>query len=271
ASVDLAEDAELLELMAQAGFYGVFLGIETPDTDSLEVTRKFQNIRKPLVEACNTINQAGLLVYAGFIIGFDAERSGAGERIQAFIEETTIPQPMLGILQAIPNTNLWHRLEQEQRLLAGTDGKEVKDQNSLMNFVPTRPTTEIAQEYVEAIWKMYEPQKYLRRCFEQCLRINPNPNLQQNMYFPPGKGIKLIAQVILRQGLQRKEIRAQFWKQLWAIIQKKPQFLNMYLGLCAAGEHFWEYRLLTRERITQQLGFDPLNKSKIMEKELIAV
>lgn len=77
ASVNLAEDAELLDLMSKAGFYGVFLGIETPDQDSLQVTRKLQNTRNPLIEACRTINQAGLMIYAGFILGFDGERTGA--------------------------------------------------------------------------------------------------------------------------------------------------------------------------------------------------
>ena len=267
ASVNLAEDAELLELMGKAGFYGVFLGIETPDQDSLQVTRKLQNTRNPLVEACNTINQAGLLIYAGFIIGFDGERAGAGERIRAFVEETGIPQPMLGVLQALPNTALWQRLQQEQRLLEGVGAVEVGDQNSLMNFTPTRPLAEVAEEYVEALWALYEPKNYLKRCLQQCLNITINPQLQQNVYFPPGKGLRLVAQVIWHQGIRRAEIRAQFWQQLWAIARTKPQFLNMYLGLCAAGEHFWEYRALARERITQQLGYDPLIETTSPERK----
>jgi radical SAM superfamily enzyme YgiQ (UPF0313 family) len=143
ASVNLAEDDELLSLMAEAGFYSVFLGIETPDQDSLQVTRKLQNTRNPLVEACRKINAAGLLIYAGFILGFDGERSGAGERIQAFVEETSIPQPMLGILQSLPNTALWHRLEKEGRLITETGNA---NQTTLMNFLPTRPLEEIASE-----------------------------------------------------------------------------------------------------------------------------
>jgi radical SAM superfamily enzyme YgiQ (UPF0313 family) len=267
ASVNLAEDTELLDLMAKAGFYGVFLGIETPDQDSLKVTRKSQNTRHPLVEACRIINKAGLLIYAGFIIGFDGERAGAGERIREFVEETSIPQPMLGVLQALPNTALWQRLKQEQRLLEGLGAVEIGDQNSLMNFKPTRPMTEVAKEYVDALWAMYEPKNYLRRCFQQCLNINPNPRLNQNMYFPPGKGIRLVAKLIWHQGIRRPAIRAQFWKQLWIILRTKPQFLNMYLGLCAAGEHFWEYRALARERITQQIGFDPLAQTASPERE----
>jgi len=258
ASVNLAEDTELLHLMVEAGFYAVFLGIETPDQDSLQVTRKFQNTRNPLLEACGKINEAGLLIYAGFILGFDGERSGAGERIQAFVEQSSIPQPMLGLLQALPNTALWNRLKGEQRLLEGVGVTEVGDQNTLMNFIPTRPVAEIAREYVEGFWMLYEPTNYLRRCFEQCLNIVPPAGRKQTMHFAPGKGLRLVAQLIWHQGWRRSEIRAQFWRQLWVIVRTKPQVLNMYLGLCAAGEHFWEYRALARERLTQQLSYDPL-------------
>ncbi len=106
------------------------LGIETPDEDSLKVTRKLQNTRSPLVEACHKINQAGLLIYAGFILGFDGEQAGAGERIQAFVEVTSIPQPMLGVLQALPNTALWQRLQREARLhhADGVGAVEVGDE-----------------------------------------------------------------------------------------------------------------------------------------------
>lgn len=273
ASVNLAEDAELLQLMVEAGFYAVFLGIETPDQESLQVTRKYQNTRNPLVEACRNINEAGLLIYAGFILGFDGERAGAGQRIQAFVEQTSIPQPMLGILQALPNTALWQRLTQEQRLQEASrvGGVQTGDQNTLMNFMPSRPVDEIAREYVEAFWTMYEPEKYLRRCFQQCLNITPNPQVHQNLYFPAGKGLRLVAQLIWHQGIRRPSIRAQFWRQLWTILRTKPQFLNMYLGLCAAGEHFWEYRVLARQRITEQLGYDPLTETASPEPEPLLV
>lgn len=256
ASVNLADDAELMTLMVQAGFYAVFLGIETPDEGSLKVTRKLQNTRSPLVEACHKINKAGLLIYAGFILGFDGEQAGAGERIQAFVEVTSIPQPMLGILQALPNTALWQRLQREERLhhTNGVGAVEVGDQNSLMNFTPTRPIVEIAREYVQANWTMYEPKNYLKRCLEQCLKITPPPGKRQNMHFPLNKGLLLFARLIWHQGCRRSEIRVQFWQQLWIILRQKPQFLSMYLGLCAAGEHFFEYRALAKERINQQLN-----------------
>ncbi|WP_427160245.1 B12-binding domain-containing radical SAM protein [Aliinostoc sp. HNIBRCY26] len=273
ASVNLAEDEEMLQLMSEAGFYAVFLGIETPDQDSLQVTQKLQNTRNPLVEACRKINEAGMLIYAGFILGFDGERPGAGERIQAFVEQTNIPQPMLGILQALPNTALWNRLQKEQRLLEnqGIGGTEVGDQNTLMNFIPTRSIDEIAREYVEGLWTLYEPRNYLRRCFQQCLSVGVPSKRKQTMQFSPGQGLRLVAQLIWHQGLRRPEIRWQFWQQLWTILVKKPQVLNMYLGLCAAGEHFWEYRALARKRITQQLGYDPLKVSVLPEPELMLI
>jgi radical SAM superfamily enzyme YgiQ (UPF0313 family) len=270
ASVNLAEDAEMLQLMNEAGFYAVFLGIETPDQDSLQVTQKIQNTRAPLIEACSKINESGLLIYAGFILGFDGERPGAGERIQTFVEQTNIPQPMLGILQALPNTALWHRLRAEQRLIEGHNGiVEVGDQNTLMNFTPTRSIDEIAKDYVEGFWELYEPSHYLRRCLQQCLRIGLSAGRQQTMQFSPGKGLRLIMQLIWLQGLRRSGIRWQFWQQLWIIIWTKPQVTNMYLGLCAAGEHFWEYRALARERIAQQLGYDPLTTTALPDRQPI--
>ena len=178
---------------------------------------------------------------------------------------------MLGILQALPNTALWNRLKVEQRLLEGVGITEVGDRNTLMNFIPTRPIAEIAREYVEGFWVLYEPANYLKRCFEQCLNIVPPTERKQSMHFAPGKGLRLLAQLIWHQGWRRAEIRVQFWQQLWVIVRTKPQVLNMYLGLCAAGEHFWEYRALARERITQQLGYDPLTESTLAVKEPVCV
>lgn len=269
ASVNLAEDDELLQLMGEAGFNAVFLGIETPDQDSLHVTRKVQNTRNPLIEACQKINEAGMLIYAGFILGFDGERAGAGDRIQAFVEQTSIPQPMLGILQALPNTALWERLKQEQRLIE-SNGHPTGDQNTLMNFVPTRAIAEIAREYVEGFWMLYEPQKYLSRCLQQCLKVRFQSR-QQTTQLPLRKGLQLAAQLIWHQGICRPEIRVQFWHQLWIILLQKPEVLSVYLGLCAAGEHFWEYRALARERITQQLGYDPLASAFVGEPKSMLV
>ena len=254
ASINLADDAELLDLMRRAGFFAVFLGIETPDEDSLKITKKLQNTRSPMIEACQKINDAGLMIFAGFIIGFDGERTGAGDRIQAFVESTNIHQPMLGILQAPPNTALWDRLEREERLeYTHFDDQHSGDQNSLMNFIPTRPKAEIAKEYIETIWTLYEPQKYLKRCLDHTLNIaDPTVNRQWSN-FTLKQELLLFARVAWHQGIRRPQTRVQFWRQLWTVFRRKPKLFDLYVSMCAEGEHFFEYRVLAKERISEQL------------------
>jgi radical SAM superfamily enzyme YgiQ (UPF0313 family) len=254
ASINLADDPELLDLMRRAGFFAVFLGIETPDEESLKGTRKLQNTRSPMIEACQKINDAGLMIFAGFIIGFDGEKTGAGERIQAFVEATRIHQPMLGILQAPPNTALWDRLEREGRLEYTTfDDRHSGDQNSLMNFLPTRPKAEIAEEYVESIWTMYEPKNYLKRCLDHALNIaDPSVNRQWSN-FSLQQELMLFARVAWHQGMRRPGARLQFWRQLWIVFRRKPKLFDLYVSMCAEGEHFFEYRVLAKERIGAQV------------------
>ena len=147
ASVDLAQDRELMDLMIAANFNSVFLGIETPDTDSLSLTQKFQNTRNSLIESVQTINRSGLKVMAGFIIGFDGEKPGAGDRIFDFVEAAAIPKALFSMLQALPNTALSHRLQKEGRLLE-TGNEANIHQTTLINFIPTRPLEEIARQNV---------------------------------------------------------------------------------------------------------------------------
>jgi radical SAM superfamily enzyme YgiQ (UPF0313 family) len=263
ASINLADDPEMLDLMRRSGFFAVFLGIETPDEDSLKVTRKLQNTRSPMIEACQKINEAGLLIYAGFIIGFDGERKGAGDRIQTFVDATRIHQPMLGILQAPPNTALWDRLEREERLeYTNFDDRHSGDQNSLMNFIPTRPKTEIAEEYIDAMWTMFDPQKYLKRCMDQCLNIADPSFKRQWSNFTLKQELLLFARVAWHQGIRRAETRVQFWRQLFTMLIRKPKLFDLYISMCAEGEHFFEYRVLAKERIGEQLKDLALNPSK---------
>ena len=250
ASVDLAQDQELLDLMIAANFSAVFLGIETPDTDSLAMTQKFQNTRDSLIQSVQKINQAGLRVMAGFIIGFDGEKSGAGDRIIDFVEATAIPQALFGMLQALPGTALWQRLAQEGRLR--TEQTKVSGkQTTLMNFVPSRPIEEIAREYLDCFWQLYEPHRYLARVYRHHLSMAPAPHRKKHQTL---EWVEVWALFIIfwRQGLKR-DTRWQFWRQLFAIIQKNPRTLTQYLTSCAYIEHFLEYRQIIREEIEAEL------------------
>lgn len=260
ASVDLAQDRELLDLMIAANFSAVFLGIETPDTDSLSLTQKFQNTRTSLVESVQIINRAGLRVMAGFIIGFDGEKSGAGDRIIDFVETTAIPQALFGMLQALPGTALWHRLEKEGRLQteqAAVSGK----QTTLMNFVPTRPIEEIAWEYVNCFWQLYAADRYLARVYRHYLTMTPTPHQKKKPQMLEPIEIRAMLTIFWRQGIKRST-RWQFWNQLFAIIQKNPRVFTHYLTSCAHIEHFLEYRQIIWQEVEAELLDYSLTKSK---------
>ncbi len=250
ASVDLAQDPELMELMVECGFAAVFLGIETPDEDSLQLTKKFQNTRSSLTEAVQTIIKAGLRPMAGFIIGFDGEKTGAGDRIVRFAEQAAIPSTTFAMLQALPDTALWHRLKKEGRLRENKDGNI--NQTTLMNFIPTRPLEDIAREYVEAFCALYDPVTYLDRTY-RCFLMMGTPKWKAPFKMPEWVVVKALLIVIWRQGIKR-ETRWKFWHHLFSILKRNPTVAEHYLATCAHNEHFLEYRQIVRDQIESQLA-----------------
>ncbi|WP_199248209.1 B12-binding domain-containing radical SAM protein [[Phormidium] sp. ETS-05] len=249
ASVDLAKDPELMEMMVECNFNAVFLGIETPDEDSLNMTKKFQNTRDSLADCVEAITRAGLRVMAGFIIGFDGEKSGAGDRVFRFVEQTAIPTALFSMLQALPDTALWHRLEKESRLY--TSEANI-NQTNLMNFIPTRPLEEIAAEYVETFWKLYDPITFLNRTYRHFLMLGV-PKHQASFTLPTWVDLRALLIVCWRQGFVRKS-RWVFWRNLFGILRHNPQVFSYYIVVCAHNEHFLEYRQIVRDEIQAQLA-----------------
>jgi radical SAM superfamily enzyme YgiQ (UPF0313 family) len=263
ASVDLAEDEELMQMMVDCYFDAVFLGIETPDEESLAMTKKFQNTRSSLADAVDLIIKTGLRPMAGFIIGFDGEKKGAGDRIVRFAEQIGIPTTTFAMLQALPNTALWHRLEKEGRLRDGTGNI---NQTTLMNFEPTRPIEDIANEYVDAFWRLYEPHQYLDRIHRCFLKLGA-PKVHPPAKLPSLVDIKALAIVVWRQGIKR-DTRWKFWHHLFSIIRNNPGVWEHYLTLCAHNEHFMEYRQIVKEEIEAQLKDFLAHKAKQAELEM---
>jgi radical SAM superfamily enzyme YgiQ (UPF0313 family) len=262
ASVDLAQDQELLDLMVAANFGAVFLGIETPDTDSLSLTQKHQNTRSSLIEAVQTINRVGLRVMAGFIIGFDGEKSGAGDRIIDFVEATAIPQALFSMLQALPNTALWHRLEKEGRLRA-VEEEANGHQTTLINFVPTRPLEEIAYEYVRCFWDLYEPSRYLARVYRHFIDMKPRQH-KKKFKLPALVDLRALWIIVWRQGI-RRNTRWQFWWQLFSMLRRNPGVFKHYLVNCAHLEHFIEYREIVWNEISTQMMNYTAERSQELE------
>jgi radical SAM superfamily enzyme YgiQ (UPF0313 family) len=250
ASVDIASDPQLMELMVECNFNAVFLGIETPDEDSLQLTMKFQNTRNSLTETVDKIIRAGLRPMSGFIIGFDDEKKGAASRIIRFVEEAAIPTAMFGMLQALPHTALWHRLEKEGRLRVG--GKLDINQSTLMNFVPTRPIEDIAREYIETFWTLYDAEVYLDRTYRCFLKLG-EPKCKVPFKMPKWVDLRALGIVIWRQGFKR-HTRWKFWHHLFSILKRNPAVWEHYLTVCAHNEHFLEYRHIVRHEIETQLA-----------------
>jgi hypothetical protein len=157
------------------------------------------------------------------------------------------------MLQALPDTALWHRLEKEGRLR--TKSANI-NQTTLMNYVPTRPLEEIANEYVEAFWQLYEPTKFLDRAYRHYLILG------EATYPKKGKSakkplnwvtIRALLTICWRQGVLRNT-RWQFWRNLWNMYRYNPGGLSSYLSVCAQIEHFVEYRQIVKNEINEQVA-----------------
>jgi len=166
ASLNLADDDELLKLMNAANFVGVFTGIESPNPETLVQMKKKQNTRRNIAESVHRIYAAGMFVTAGFIVGFDNEKAAMSEPMIDLIEEAAIPVAMVGLLYALPNTQLTRRLAKEGRLHPlpemVPDGHGDQCTNGL-NFDTLRPRREILEDYKRVLDRIYDPVAFAGR------------------------------------------------------------------------------------------------------------
>lgn len=168
ATITLGADPEMLDLMRRCDFRMVFVGIETPDPAILKQTQKKQNTMKPIADSIRKINGAGMTVLAGFILGFDEEKAGAGQALAACVEETNICVAMTGLLVSLPNTQLERRLIRTGRQMFRPGGSEQRadEQDQMtggLNFKTRRPRVEILKEYRAALLSIYDHKAYFAR------------------------------------------------------------------------------------------------------------
>lgn len=273
ASIDMAHDDELLELMVMSKFSTVFIGIETPDTDSLSLTLKHQNNRKPMNESLEKIARAGLRIMAGFIIGFDDEKKGAGKRVYDFATENAIPGVTFSMLQALPGTALWDRLKEESRLLDDAN----LNQTTLLNFVPTRPIEDIAEEYVEAFWNLYDPKNYLKRVYDHFMmvgtaKVHNDPEIRKKLANRhktdfDWRGIWFGLKMVWKQGVLRST-RVVFWKYLYNMYKYNRGGIGNFLSFAAFMEHFLPYRRMVKKEIEEQLAIRMSGKVKTLDPKI---
>ena len=232
ASVNLAEDDQLLGMMRDAGFRRVFLGIETPVEESLKEAQKGQNTRRDLLESVHKIQSFGMEVMAGFIVGFDHDPDDIFDRQVDFIQESGIPLAMVGLLTALPDTQLWRRLEREGRLLDVSSGNNT---DCSLNFVPTLNRTSLIDGYKTILRNIYSPREYYKRALD-CLsrfhrdRIEPrSTNIVED--------VRALARLLFALGVVDAERRA-FWKYCFDVLRFYPHDIAHGLTLAAMGYHF---------------------------------
>lgn len=170
ASVNLAEDNELMRLMTAAGFDSVFLGLETPAEECLLECGKHQNTAKDLVEAVKRIQRNGMEVMGGFIIGFDNDPPNIFERQIAFIQSSGVVKAMIGLLNAIPGTKLYQRLQNEGRLIDNCTGDNC---DGSLNFIPKMDADKIRAGYQAVLDNIYSPREYYQRVLEFLKEYRP--------------------------------------------------------------------------------------------------
>jgi len=232
ASANLADDEDLLDNMRTAGFRRVFVGIETPDAESLKEAQKSQN-RGNLLEAVKRIQSYGMEVMAGFIVGFDNDPEDIFERQINFIRESAIPLAMVGLLNALPETQLWKRLEREGRLL----GTDASGNNTVctLNFKTVMDPARLIAGYQSIMKTIYSPREYYQRALDSMKRT------QQTEIEPQHYGlvnsIASLTRIGLRLGVLDRE-RKEFWRFLVQAATRHHKQLAESLRLAAMGYHF---------------------------------
>ncbi len=246
-SLNLAYKRDLLELMVEAGFTKTCVGIESFEQESLQETKKFQNMRVDQEAALRTISRAGIRVKCTLIIGFDSEQPQLDERLIAFTDRTPIADVLLNPLVAYPGTDLWKRLEREGRLLKDAD-KNLGEVSRLPNFVTTRPIDSIARELVNFYEVVYEPARCLQRAFDQVSELGPAPS-RQRLRWPKPPEWKLMLSVVVQHGL-KNSTRRMFWRLLGTTARRSPEKVHSFLSLLAYAQNYFDHRLVVRREVT---------------------
>ena len=234
ASVNLADDDALLDEMRRANFRRVFLGIETPDEASLKETLKSQNTRGDMLESVKKIQSYGMEVMAGFIVGFDTDPEDIFQRQINFIRESAIPLAMVGLLNALPDTQLWRRLKNEGRLLTESSGNNT-NYDATLNFIPKMAPGRLIDGYQAILRTIYSPGEYYHRALES-LNRTPKDGPAPHRFSAFG-GLVALMRIALRLGVIDSE-RREFWNYFRRVATHHRTKFAESMRLAAMGYHF---------------------------------
>lgn len=231
ASINLSDDEDLMRLMAQAGFDTVFIGIETPNEESLAECSKTQNKRRDLIGSVKKIQQFGFEVQGGFIVGFDNDPLSIFQSQIKFIQESGIATAMVGLLNALRGTKLYHRLKEENRLLKDDTGDNT---DCSINFIPKMHYETLVEGYKKILRRLYSPKLYYERVKTFLKEYRP---LQRREYHVRFMHFKAFFKSIIILGVIGKE-RVQYWKLLLWTMLRRPSLFPLSVTLAIYGFHF---------------------------------
>jgi radical SAM superfamily enzyme YgiQ (UPF0313 family) len=231
ASIDLADDPRLMELMCEAGFEEVFIGIETPDEAGLAETGKLHNKNRDLVDCVRRIQRAGLQVHGGFIVGFDSDHPGIFQKQISFIQASGIVTAMVGVLSALRGTKLYQRLATEGRLLGETSGNNTAIE---VNFVPRMTTEQLISGYRQILATVYAPKNYYERVIRLLKEYRP---LEKGRFRVQRGYLGALFKSMLFLGVFGKE-RLQYWKLFFWTLTRKPRLFPLAITYAIYGFHF---------------------------------
>ena len=230
ASINLADDPVLLELMVQAGFDTVFVGIETPNEDSLTECSKSQNKGRDLVESVRKLQRAGLQVQGGFIVGFDNDSPSIFQQQIDFIQKSGIVTAMVGLLQAPLGTQLYERMEKEDRLIKEFSGDNA---DGTTNIIPRMGLESLREGYRKILDQIYAPKYYYERVRTFLREYHP-PRLRLHLEL---QYVMALGRSIYQLGIRGIE-RVQYWRLFFWTLSHRPRLFPLAITFAIYGFHF---------------------------------
>jgi hypothetical protein len=273
ASLNLADDAELLGMMREANFFAIFVGIESPDEETLVRMRKKQNTRRSIADSVGQINAAGIFVTAGFIVGFDTERASVSAALLECIRATNVPIAMIGLLVALPNTQLTRRLAREGRLHTGFDtiATDAGDQCTAgLNFRTLRSRRDVLADYRDILVEAYEPAAFFGRV-RKLARVLDRPSFRPVKVTWAGlrRDFKLLGRTFYRMTIKRPELARHFWPAFFDCARTNPAALQILLMNMVVYLHIWPFsRHVIRELEARMADLD---EGRWIEPEFLTV
>jgi radical SAM superfamily enzyme YgiQ (UPF0313 family) len=271
ASINLADSDEMLGLMRRSGFFAIFVGVETPDTRALLSVKKRQNAGRDIAESIHKIYRAGIFVNAGFIIGFDAETDSVARAMTRCIEEMAVPVCMVGLLYALPNTQLSRRLHQEGRLHADSDRLTTDDDadqcTSGLNFDTLRPRSDILQDYQAVLKSIYHPASFFGRVRRMARTLDPIPDRLPNVLQRIWRDIRSFLRISWRLGFRDREVRGSYWQTLADCLLRNPPAFRTVVSFAALYLHLKPFAGFMDARLREQIAAPPSPEATLARKQ----